>query len=279
MEKLKAHHNSQQVAAIISALDLPPVQCTLLATRSKEPKLTTLQLTMNVGSMKSPIKTPLHERELRDVAANANGGSTPPPFSDLYIVSPPPQSNHKSTSKKRTPRPRASLTPPPCSEQINRAVRSAECQLDAAVDDVQRYISQGCPDSDSKDRLCVRVGSPESDYSDDLLSPRNLPDFDSPLNGECLSFQSIKSDGYGREDVPRNCSNQENEEPNAHKIRTRPDNLHQKNQVKQHPCANSSPTKEDEISEFTNEQATRGRTLRFNGSRFEVLPPLNCSES
>ena len=234
-----------------------------------------------VGPMKSPVNTPLHYHELRGVAANTSDGSASLPYSELYIVSPPPQNIHKSATKKRTPR----LTPPPYSEQINRAIRSAECQLDAAVDDVQRYISQGCPDIDSLDKLRIHVGSPESDYSDDLLSPKELPDFNSPLNGESLSF---KSDGYDNKNMPQNSSNQENEEPNTPKIKV------QNNSPKETSCdageinkehvrrlrrSDSSPSIEDEISECTNGPAMKGRTLRFDGSRFEVWPPLNCSDS
>jgi SNF2 family DNA or RNA helicase len=127
----------------------------------------------------------------------SNDTSTLSPLSDFYIVSPPlckPQTN-------LTPI-RASLTPPPCSEKINRAIRTAEHNLDAAVENVHRYISQGCPDSDTEGAPAMRGGSPDSEYSDDLFSPQNLPDFRhvrSPMRSCSPKKSPMKT--IGEEDV------------------------------------------------------------------------------
>lgn len=127
--------------------------------------------------------------KISESSANNQVISTSPDFSDLCIVSPLP---HKvGPSSNHTPT-RTSLTPPPQSEKINRAIRTTSKNLDDAVEHVQRYISQGCPDSKEKgDRGHGR--SPESDYSDDMLSPKVLPDFrnispmKSPLQSSCRS--------------------------------------------------------------------------------------------
>jgi hypothetical protein len=115
-----------------------------------------------------------------------------PCLSELYLVS-PPQRNTCNSSSNRVPPIRASLTPPPHSEKINRAIRAAESQLDAAVYDVHRYISQGCSDSARGEVARDFSGSPESDYSDDLLSPRVLPDFLSPMMGAAVGNEPVDS--------------------------------------------------------------------------------------
>ncbi|KAL7503129.1 hypothetical protein ACHAXN_003089 [Cyclotella atomus] len=205
--------------------------------------------------------------------------SSTAPFSDLCLVSPPPRNhNNNPNSTKRPPRIRSSLTPPPYSEKINRAIRTAECQLDAAVDDMHRYISQGCPDSDTVDRCHLHFNSPDSDYSDDLLSPKVLPNFNSPLNGENLASEFQFDD-----------SNVENEEPNVCKSGGDDEQTHSgcpdktktdsttKPYIGRLGCP-SSPASND-VDEITIGPGTKGRILRFDGSKFQVWPPLNSSDS
>jgi SNF2 family DNA or RNA helicase len=101
---------------------------------------------------------------------DTNSTETISPLSDFYIVSPPPRNpSHRRMTKDTSP------TPPPCSEKINRAIRTAEHNLNAAVETVQRYI---CQKYDGVEGGQGDGGSPESEYSDDFLfSPKNLPDF------------------------------------------------------------------------------------------------------
>lgn len=220
----------------------------------------------------------LHQNEQQQQQHNEPSTA---PFSDLYVVSPPPRNNNNTNSAKRPSRNRASLTPPPHSEKINRAIRTAECQLDAAVDDVHRYISQGCPDSDTVDRCHLLFNSPDSDYSDDLLSPKVLPNFNSPLNGENLSSEFQFDD-----------SNVENEEPNAGSNSCDHNNRHEhldKNKfldqtakysiIKPRVRRPHSPVNNVDESAIEIGLGTKGRILRFDGSKFQVWPPLNSSES
>ena len=197
-------------------------------------------------------------------------------FTDLCIVSPPLKNNKiiKNTT----------LTPPPNSEVINRAIRTAEHNLDKAVETVQRYISEGCPDSDSIDKCRVLVGSPESDYSNDLSSPKVLPDFNSPLNSGTQEFDS----DYGSIKFP---SDRENYDPNSTGKTTMNFNS-LKNNISSHDDSSAdnktaylhnrpilhpaSPMVYDEECIVT---GMKGRTLLFNGKIFQVWPPLNNTES
>ena len=177
---------------------------------------------------------------------------------------------------------RSSLTPPPFYEKINRAIRTAECQLDAAVDDVHRYISRGCPDSDTVNRCRIFVESPASEYSDDFMSPKVLPDFNSPLNGENLASE-----------FQFDHSNVENEEPNISN-RGSFRSIGKENNVNQMRSKKNSTTKPkinnigssaspNSIDNSENEcnlgPGMKGRVLRFDGSKFQVWPPLNSSKS
>eukprot|EP00804_Cyclotella_cryptica_P019629 CCRYP_013986-RB/>CCRYP_013986-RB protein AED:0.03 eAED:0.03 QI:158/1/1/1/1/0.8/5/1739/623 len=114
-------------------------------------------------------------------AATTASAPLSPCLSDLYLVSPPPRTTHNASNTicrgSHTPSIRSSLTPPPHSEKIHRAIRTAASQLDAAVDEVQRYIFQGCPDSDVEGDARRTGGTPGSEYSDDFMSPQVLPDF------------------------------------------------------------------------------------------------------
>lgn len=142
--------------------------------------------------------------KISESSANNPDISTSPDFSDLCIVSPLP--HRVGPSSNHTPT-RTSLTPPSQSENINRAIRTTSKNLDDAVEHVQRYIFQGCPDSKEKgDR--GHGSSPESDYSDDMLSPKVLPDFrnispmKSPLQSSCRSsMESISKDSKHIEEM------------------------------------------------------------------------------
>ncbi|KAL7490367.1 hypothetical protein ACHAWX_000248 [Stephanocyclus meneghinianus] len=158
----------------------------------------------NNGRIASPIPTQqpdagkaIDESHLVKLSASRESEATAPVspcLSELYLVS-PPRRNTSNISSNHAPSMRASLTPPPHSEKINRAIRTAEFQLDAAVYDVHRYISQGCSDSDRGDMARDFTGSPESEYSDDLLSPRVLPDFASPMT---VDIDNESSDSFSR---------------------------------------------------------------------------------
>ena len=224
-------------------------------------------------------KTPLHAREQPPKYYNKGDDDSYAlsVFTDLCIVSPP--LNNKKNIKNTT------LTPPPNSEAINRVIRTAEHNLDEAVETVQRYISEGCPDSDSIDNKCrVLVGSPESDYSNDISSPKVLPDFNSPINGETLEFDS--DDGSSKYS-----SGRENHDPNS-TCETRGNSNSLKNNISSHDDSN----KENKTVKLHNRQlihpasptvdgkecivtGMKGRTLRFNGKNFQVWPPLNNTES
>ncbi|KAL7519882.1 hypothetical protein ACHAWX_004636 [Stephanocyclus meneghinianus] len=126
-----------------------------------------------------------------------------PCLSDLYLVSPPPRimnnPGNNACGSINTPSIRASLTPPPHSEKIHRAIRTAASQLDAAVHDVQHYISQGCPDSDVEANARERGGTPGSEYSDDFMSPKVLPDFTkSPMKRDSGNIVDASKLSYRR---------------------------------------------------------------------------------
>jgi SNF2 family DNA or RNA helicase len=115
------------------------------------------------------LQSPQNDDTNSNVSATADDNNISP-LSDFYIVSPPPRHPSHRRTKDTSP------TPPPCSEKINRAIRTAEYNLDAAVETVQRYIL--CQKYDGADGGQGDGGSPDSEYSDDFLfSPKNLPDF------------------------------------------------------------------------------------------------------
>lgn len=225
----------------------------------------------------------LHNNEQKHFPSNKGAASTPQPVSDcsdLYFVSPPLHNHMNENINKEPLRIRDSLTPPPFSEKINRAIRTAEHNLDAAVNDVHRYISQGCPDSDTGHKCSVSVKTPESEYSDDFMSPKVLPDFNSPLNAANLAAEFQFND-----------SNVENEEANilgndyeevktgvkesSNGKKTIKDDFIAKPQVGKLRRA-ASPYSIDNIeNESTTMPGMKGRILRFDGSKFRVWPPLN----
>ena len=77
-------------------------------------------------------------------------------------------SRRKSSKQNKKAKKSLSPPPPPNSEVIQSAIRTAEHNLDEAVQNVQQYIWDSCPpDGDSI-------------YSVDVSSPKVLPDFNSP---------------------------------------------------------------------------------------------------
>jgi hypothetical protein len=216
------------------------------------------------SNIKSSYDDAVSSLHLKEQQPKANVDRDEPtaflPFSELSISHP----------QNKPPRIRASLTPPPHSEKISRAIRTVECQLDAAVDDVQRYISRGCPDSDTAERCRVVVGSPESDYSDDMLSPKVLPDFNSPLVRGSLAFKSDQLTDEGT--LCEESFNMENEEPNSNDRQTNTSAATKSNNQK--PTLPPSPASVDNGIILC---TMKGRVLRFNGSKFDVWPPLKGS--
>ena len=189
----------------------------------------------------------------------------------MLLVSPPP--TNIIVESTLTPSGHMSLTPPLYSERINRAIRTAEYQLDAAVDDVQRFISEGCPDSNSVTRRRLVLESPDSDYSDDLNSPRELPDFRSPtvLHIKHFGVKSSSSDDECHDDATKESNSSSGD-------------LKQKSDK---PCTeyrsrNYARTvlteSRDDNEGLEDPEAMELRTLRLVDGKFQVWPPLKHSD-